>query len=287
MQQSSHAVPSDGSNVPNCCTPACDPFLKWAGGKRWLMYRYRYLFPSNYRNYFEPFLGSGAAYFALQPASAIISDANADLINTYTSIRSDPLGVMDRLTAHHLSHNPEHYYMVRSRKRDTDTDRAADFIYLNRTCWNGLYRVNKQGQFNVPIGTKERVLLPSDDFMAVSKALSGASIRCSDFEDTINSAGRGDFIFVDPPYTVMHDNNGFVKYNENIFMWSDQCRLADAVKSASKRGAMVLMTNANHYSIRDLYQESMNITEVHRNSVISGSNCGRVKATELVIRNYL
>ncbi|WP_261503540.1 DNA adenine methylase, partial [Burkholderia multivorans] len=159
----------------------------------------------------------------------------------------------------------------------------ARFIYLNRTCWNGLYRVNKNGQFNVPIGTKSNVLLDTDDWPTVSAALRQAKLLVSDFEPIIDQAKRNDIVFADPPYTVKHNNNGFVKYNENIFAWQDQIRLRDALLRAKKRGAHIFCTNADHISIREIYEDHFTVTSVARGSVISGKADSRGKTSELLI----
>jgi DNA adenine methylase len=164
--------------------------------------------------------------------------------------------------------------------------RAARFIYLNRTCWNGLYRVNKKGEFNVPIGTKSSVILEGDDFELVSKALKSATITTCDFETTIDKAGRGDFIFIDPPYTVKHNLNGFIKYNENIFSWQDQVRLKKSISDAVEKGAFVLVTNANHKSIKELYKGSGEMIALNRASVIAGKSEARGTYSELAIKSW-
>ena len=163
--------------------------------------------------------------------------------------------------------------------------RAARLIYLNRTCWNGLYRVNRQGEFNVPIGTKTQVLLESDCFSAISDQLRMTEIRHSDFEATIDEASVGDLVFVDPPYTVKHNLNGFLKYNDKIFSWQDQVRLRDAVDRASGRGAYIVVTNANHKSLRDLYA-GFSQAPLARQSVLSGLAKSRGLTEELLIRNF-
>jgi DNA adenine methylase len=232
---------------------ALAPFLKWAGGKRWFVNRCRHMVPDRFGRYVEPFLGSGAMYFALRPQRALLSDLNPDLIGCYDAIRTSPDAIVALLAEHHARHCGEHYYATRAAKPLDPVERAAWLIYLNRTCWNGLYRVNRKNEFNVPIGTKRNVVLPTDDFPAMSRMLAPADILNQDFETTLDAAEQDDFVFVDPPYTVKHNLNGFLKYNDKIFSWADQVRLRDAVVRAAARGAMVLVTNANHQSIRDLY----------------------------------
>lgn len=263
------------------------PFLKWAGGKRWFAERCLHMIPRDHKRYIEPFLGSGAIFFALQSGSALLSDVNPDLINCYRAIRDAPERIVEKLAEHHRLHNKAYYYETRSTKPEDPIECAAWFIYLNRTCWNGLYRVNRRNEFNVPIGTKTSVTLPSDDFLSVSKLLNDAEIMHQDFEATIDSACDGDFVFVDPPYTVKHNLNGFVKYNDTIFSWADQIRLRDAVVRASERGAFVLITNANHFSIREIYDGVGLQRVVQRSSVLAASAAHRSPTEELVIQTWL
>jgi DNA adenine methylase len=262
------------------------PFLKWAGGKRWLVAARPDLFKLYEERYIEPFLGSGAVYFYIRPKRAILSDLNADLIATYSAIRQSSCDVQRALANHAAQHSTDYYYQIRGRLTLDPVLRAARFIYLNRTCWNGLYRVNRKGQFNVPIGTKTAVLLDTDAFDQIGRLLSGAAIERRDFELTINEASEDDFIFVDPPYTVKHNHNGFIKYNENLFSWDDQVRLKDALIRADRRGARILMTNADHHSIRELYQGTFRLEQVTRASVLAGSSAARGKVTELIVRNW-
>lgn len=263
------------------------PFLKWAGGKRWFADRCLHLVPRDHGRYVEPFLGSGAIFFALQPGDALLSDLNPDLINCYRAIRDAPESIAERLAEHHRLHDHAHYYETRSAKPEDPVECAAWFIYLNRTCWNGLYRVNRRNEFNVPIGTKTRVVLPNDDFFAVSQLLAGVEILHQDFETTLDAACTGDFVFVDPPYTVKHNLNGFLKYNDKIFSWADQLRLRDAVVRATERGALVLVTNANHSSIREIYEGIGRQQVVRRASVLAANAAHRSPTEELVIQTWL
>jgi DNA adenine methylase len=268
-------------------TITVSPFLKWAGGKRWFAERWLHLIPDKFERYIEPFVGSGAMYFSLLPYTAILSDLNADLIAAYRAVRDDPVGIQRLLEYHDQRHSKGHYYLTRSEKPDAAIDRAAWLIYLNRTCWNGLYRVNRRNEFNVPIGSKTRVVLPTDDFRSVSSALQNAQLLIQDFEITIDLAETGDFVFVDPPYTVKHNLNGFVKYNDHIFSWTDQVRLRDAVVRASQRGAMVLVTNANHQSIREIYDRIGTQTVLNRASILAASSVHRSQIEELAIRTWV
>lgn len=261
------------------------PFLKWAGGKRWLVNKHNNLLQTEFKTYFEPFLGSGAIFFHLQPSSSVLSDLNDELINAYSAIKDNWHQVMGHLIIHQRNHCEEYYYKLRQMKPRNDYTRAARLIYLNRTCWNGLYRVNLKGEFNVPIGTKSRVISEDDCYENISSLLSGTELLKSDFERVIDRAKAGDFLFVDPPYTVRHNYNGFIKYNEHLFAWEDQIRLRDALVRASNRGAKFLMTNACHESVRSLYEDSFQMLIAERSSVISGTNIGRGNYEELLIHN--
>lgn len=258
------------------------PFLKWAGGKRWLVHARPDLFDKNYNRYFEPFLGGGAVFFALQPQIAFLSDVNEDLIECYQAVRDDWQGMVQQLRQHHKLHSSEYYYQIRAKEFRSPTKRAAKFLYLNRTCFNGLYRVNLKGEFNVPIGTKTNVL-GSDDFEKLSASLQFAEIKCSDFEATLTEATRDDLVFVDPPYTVHHNNNGFLKYNQKLFSWGDQIRLRDCVADAVGRGARVVVSNASHQSVLELYEGIGEIQRISRASVMSGNNSGRGYQEEICV----
>lgn len=260
-----------------------EPFLKWAGGKRWLIASHKDLFDVEFKRYIEPFVGSGSVFFYLDPPKAILSDINRDLMEVYRSINTDWKELEIKLASHSKSHSNDYYYKVRSASYGDPVARAAQFIYLNRTCWNGLYRVNRQGKFNVPKGTKGNVLLDSDNFEMVSNRLKKAQLFDGDFEAIVKKAQSGDLLFVDPPYTANHNNNGFLKYNETIFSWEDQVRLSNCVKKAKSRGVQVILTNADHPSVRELYEGSFNLRSVERASRLSGKPEFRGKVTELLV----
>ncbi len=255
------------------------PFLKWAGGKRWLASSSRLPIPDQFERYIEPFVGGGAVFFKLSPAQSILSDINPELINLYRVIRDTPEALETLMAEHHAKHSPDHYYQVRADVPSDTIAQAARTLYLNRTCWNGLYRVNLKGEFNVPIGTKTAVIIEGESFAALSDALQQAEILCQDFEATLALAQGGDFVFVDPPYTVKHNLNGFLKYNEKIFGWSDQIRLHDAVVAAADRGASVVITNADHESVRELYSD-FTYRQLARTSVLAGDPGKRGKTSE-------
>ncbi|WP_345971925.1 Dam family site-specific DNA-(adenine-N6)-methyltransferase [Sulfurimonas diazotrophicus] len=259
------------------------PFLKWAGGKRWFVETHADFLPQDFNHYYEPFIGGGSVFFHMQPRCATLADMNKDLISTYEALKNDWFSVQKALEQHQANHSDEYYYKLRSMKPRQLHTKAARFIYLNRTCWNGLYRVNLRGEFNVPRGTKDTVLLSTDDFESVSESLKNTELIISDFEDVIAKAQQNDFVFIDPPYTVKHNMNGFIKYNEKLFSWDDQVRLANAVKQASGRGAKVMVLNANHESICELYDGFDQIV-LTRKSVLAAKSEYRGKYDELMIR---
>lgn len=261
------------------------PFLKWAGGKRWLTSAHFGLFPELFGRYYEPFLGSGAVFFSLRPKEAMLADINPELIDCYAAVRDEWQKVQDLLAGHHKNHSKEYYYNVRKNKLLDPAEKAARLIYLNRTCWNALYRVNLKGEFNVPIGTKTNVVLGTDDFEGVSRLLKGATLAHLDFEKVIDQAQEGDLIFADPPYTVKHNFNGFVKYNEKMFHWDDQVRLSECLIRASGRGCLIFLTNANHPSIVELYENDFDLSPMKRSSRIAASSSNRGMYEELVIKN--
>lgn len=259
------------------------PFLKWAGGKRWLVKTCPSLFKCTFNRYLEPFLGSAAIFFHIKPNISILSDTCRDLSLTYLCIKNNWKKVYNFLLLHQINHSKDHYYFMRRTIPSSSYERAARFIYLNRTCWNGLYRVNRSGEFNVPIGTKSSVIFENDNFEAISSQLQKTKIYSVDFEKIINSAQNNDLIFSDPPYTVKHINNGFVKYNEKLFSWDDQLRLSKALFGAAERGAKIILTNASHPSILALYEHSFDIQVIDRPSVISGKSSGRGIFREAII----
>lgn len=262
------------------------PFLKWAGGKRWFVNRYLETVPVDFKRYIEPFLGSGALFFALRPRRAILSDLNADLVATFATVRDDWKGVVRLLRRYQQEHSAEFYYSMRTSRPRGARTKAAKFIYLNRTCWNGLYRVNRFGEFNVPIGTRQNVVLPSDDFAGCSTLLKRASLVASDFESIIRKGKNGDLIFADPPYVTLHSQNGFLKYNEELFHWNDQIRLRDALRDAKQRGALILATNADTPVVRSLYEGDFTVRSATRASAIASSAERRGVSTELVITSW-
>jgi DNA adenine methylase len=265
-------------------TPPVQPFLKWPGGKRWFIHHYSHLIPQRFNRFIEPFLGAGAVFFCLQPEIAILGDANDELMSLYRAIKKDWKRFHTALRRHDRNHSQAHYYDVRDSMPRSLFERAARTLYLNRTCFNGIYRVNRAGHFNVPKGTKNSVLLPTDDFANVARLLANARLHTGDFGTLISSARRGDLVFADPPYTVQHNQNAFIKYNEHLFSWADQCRLAHLLAAARDRGVRILATNADTRCVRSLYDDlGFKLTRAKRLSVMSANAAHRKKYSELVI----
>lgn len=263
------------------------PFLRWAGGKRALLNKLIYLLPIKANHYYEPFIGGGALYFAISPNSnkATISDTNAELINCYAQVSTHPEDLINALSK--CKFNEEYYYRTRKSTPEDDLQKAIRFIYLNRTCWNGLYRVNKKGEFNVPIGkfATEPLMCPESKIRKANEILGNTQLLTSDFEEVVKDADTFDFVYFDPPYTVKHDNNGFRQYNEKVFSWDDQERLSNISSDLKQRGVNIMISNANHKDIIDLY-EDFHKYEVSRTSLIGGTKSARGTVKELIITSY-
>jgi len=257
--------------------------LKWPGGKRALLKHILALVPGTFNRYYEPFVGGGALFFALRPTQAVLGDNNTELIDCYKQVRDCPHAIVAHLSQ--LRNTKEDYYAIRRGIPTEDSARAARFIYLMTLSFNGIHRVNSQGHFNVPYGYKEH-LQPSDadKIFAVSACLSSAELRYGDFESTVMDAKAGDFIYFDPPYTVSHGNNGFLKYNAHIFSWSDQTRLAMIAHELAQRGCHVIVSNADHPSILELYS-SFKMQRIMRSSAIAASSEYRRNVTECLFYN--
>jgi DNA adenine methylase len=261
------------------------PFLKWPGGKRWAGHRITDLIRERLTGtYYEPFLGGGAVFFELRPPRAVLSDINPELVNTYRLVRDSVEEIISRLKK--LPVNKQTYNRLREVEPDEPILRAVRFLYLNRTAFGGIYRLNLNGKFNVPYGGGERtpaVLWERTLLKNASEALASAELRETDFELVIDLAKKGDVVYCDPTYTVAHDCNGFVRYNERNFSWADQIRLADAARRARQRGAVVIISNANHRTIRRLYPEaSFNVLQ--RLSLVSPDVTKRRSVQELLVR---
>lgn len=265
------------------------PFLRWAGGKRQIISKLQVFLPEDLsgRTYFEPFLGAGSMFFALEPASAVLSDANRHLIACYRQVRDQPKQVADRLRYHAAADSETHYYRVRNRYNASTWSpaQAARFIYLNRTCYGGIFRVNTAGAFNVPYGWKEFPLFPSQKtLVSLSHRLQPASILVRSFEAVLENAKRGDFVYLDPPYPPLNGTAYFTHYTMDRFGDVDQARLAEVVRKLNKRGCLIMMTNADTQRIRRLYK-GLNLSRLSVTRFVS-AKLQKHRVNELVITNY-
>jgi DNA adenine methylase len=232
------------------------PLLKWAGGKRWLAGRLTAALNLNgCARLIEPFVGGAAFFFAASPGNAILGDTNDELIACYRGLRDEPVQIANALSR--LVIDEETFGRIARSQPASDIERAVRLIYLNRTAFAGLWRVNRQGEFNVPFGCKPETQLPSvERVIDVSKVLKKASLYVGDFTEGLGGVETTDVVYCDPPYTVAHNNNGFIRYNEKLFSWADQVRLAEAASSLARRGCRVVVSNAAHWDVVALYDES-------------------------------
>jgi len=263
--------------------PTGRPFLRWAGAKRAFVGQLSALVPLQFDTYYEPFMGAASLFFFMKPAKAKLSDSATELVKTFRDVRNDPHGVHAAIAQWGVDR--ETYYEVRRLHNLTGVSRSARFIYLNKTCWNGLYRVNKSGQFNVPFGLpKSQNIVSLDDLLSCSKSLQSAvAITCTDFEQAVEDCRADDFVFFDPPYVTSHSDTGFKDYNETLFSWDDQKRLAECAHRIARKGTKVLVTNADHPAITSLYHSS-EVHRLYRHSTLAGSGTHRRAITELVIK---
>lgn len=256
------------------------PFLRWAGSKQALLGQLLPHIPETSGRYIEPFLGSGSVFLRLKPLAACLSDASQELINVWRAVRDDVDSVVGYLKP--LVPNRDDFYRIRGARSPEPVTRAAEFIYLNKTCWNGLYRVNSTGEFNVPYGMpRSDFIFDEDNLRACSRLLnsSGIEIEACDFEQSVARAGSGDLVFLDPPYVTKHNYNGFRDWNEKLFSWSDQERLAASARAAACRGATVIISNADHADVGQLYA-GFSKHELSRSSTLASNVSKRGRVTE-------
>jgi DNA adenine methylase len=264
------------------------PFLRWAGGKNWFTKHIEEFLPNEFNNYYEPFLGGGSIFFYLKSKGLIknksyLSDSNGELINTYRVIKSNTADLIKLLEKQKDSE--DEYYLMRSQNFDNPIEQAAKFIYLNKTSFNGIYRVNRQGKYNVPYGKRKlKTLYDFDHFYEISKMLEKTYLSTTDFKNRCKQIDLNDFVFIDPPYTVAHENNGFVQYNQAIFSWKNQIQLSKIAQVLDEKKANFLITNAYHQSIKDIYTNGRQIP-VSRSSTIGGVGAKRTNYKELLITN--
>ncbi len=286
------------TQIRSQCAPR--PFLKWAGGKTQLLQQYQELLPKRFQNYYEPFLGGGAVFFHLYetqkpPVKSFLMDVNLELINVYRCVKDDVQGLIDHLHIHRSQHSKDYYYGVRGKhvlpefwfENGNNVERAARFIYLNKTCFNGLYRENSKGQFNVPMGSyKKPPILDADLLQAASSALQNASIEAQSFEVIAEHATTAkDFVYFDPPYFPISDTSKFTAYSRDAFTTEDQIRLRDTFATLAKRRVKVMLSNSDCPFVRDLYQD-FNIHTIKASRHINSKGSKRGKITEVLVTSY-
>ncbi|MCK9536575.1 MAG: DNA adenine methylase [Bacilli bacterium] len=272
------------------------PIVKWAGGKRQLIDKLIKHIPNNYNRYFEPFVGGGALLFELLPNYAVINDINKELLTIYRCLANKKYfkSMIEELNFHEGHHSEEYYYQVREEDRKPDFlitpiwQRAARVIYLNKSCFNGLYRVNSKGYFNVPSGKKSKV--NTYDFDNISKLhryfiTADVTILEGDFTDAVENAAKGDFVYFDPPYDSFDDKDSFTAYSKHDFTKQDQIRLYNTYKKLSDKGIHVMLSNHNTQFINELYKD-YNIQIVKAKRMINSDSKGRGNVEETIITNY-
>jgi len=266
-------------------TNTAKPFLRWAGGKIWLVKHINRLLPKNgFRNYHEPFLGGGSMFLAIKPLqNAFLSDLNKELINTYIRLRNDPECLIDILET--FRNTEDFYYEIRAKKFTNPYEEAARFIYLNQTSFNGIYRVNLKGEYNVPYGFRTKRFLEADKLRSDSQLLKKAKLFHGDFENVKHNLRRDDLVFLDPPYTVSHNDNGFIKYNQKLFSLDDQRRLSSLIDFIKRKGAYYILTNAAHKTIEEIFEKGDCKMRLHRANLVGGLNAERGQSTELIFTN--
>lgn len=268
---------------------AASPFVKWAGGKSQLLPQMARFFPdqADFARYFEPFLGGGAVFFHLQPSKALLSDSNAELIEVYRVVRDNVEELIRALGVHR--NDPDYFASVRSQQTEhlTPVERASRFIYLNKTCYNGLYRVNSRGQFNVPFGRyKNPRICDSEALRAASMALAATTLEVADFAAALKEAGRSDFVYLDPPYHPLSTTSSFTGYTASGFGEREQRRLASVYREADERGALVMLSNSDTPLVRELYS-GFRIVPVLANRAINCRGDRRGPITEVLVLNYV
>lgn len=261
------------------------PFLRWAGGKRWFLKHLSDVVADfEFRNYHEPFLGSGAVYFFMSPKGrSYLSDLNPDLVETYNALQLDVNKVICELKK--FENSERCYYDVRAKKFRNVFRKAARFIYLNQTSFNGVYRVNLDGVYNVPFGYRKNIPIDFENLRKVGSFLQGADINHGDFKDTIFQIRKGDLVFLDPPYTISHNNNGFIKYNQRLFSLEDQYSLSRFINNVKEIGAYYLLTNAAHKKVEEIFEKGDRKLSIARFSSIGGTNAIRGKFREVIFTN--
>lgn len=237
-----------------------------------------------FNDYHEPFLGGASIFLSVNPTKkAFLSDLNKELINTYLTLKTDPEEIIKILKTY--KNTEEFYYNLRDKKYEDPIEQAARFIYLNQTSFNGIYRVNLNGVYNVPYGYRAKDFLEADKLRLVSLRLKKATLYHGDFAVSKQRIKKNDLVFLDPPYTVSHNNNGFIKYNQKLFSLDDQKRLSDLIDFIKTIGAYYILTNAAHRTIKDLFEKGDRLLIKNRANLIGGTNAERGQTSEYVFTN--
>lgn len=278
--------------------PIVRPFLKWAGGKRQLLPELLKYVPKekfSKSTYYEPFIGGGALLFEIQPKKAVINDSNVELINCYQVIKDSVDELIENLRKYQANNTENYYYKIRDMDRSTEryeslsaVEKAARIIFLNKTCYNGLFRVNSQGQFNVPFGKyKNPNILDEAVLKAVSNYLNSNKITLlnMDFQEAVKNAKKGDFVYFDPPYDPVSDTSSFTGYDVNGFTKDDQKRLKDIFIDLDKRGCKIMLSNSKTEFILDLYKD-YHIQVVQATRMINSNAYKRGTVPEIIVCNY-
>lgn len=265
------------------------PFVKWVGGKRGIIAELKKYAPAEFNDYYEPFIGGGALFFELRSKikNATLIDSNIDLVFTYTAVRDNVEKLISLLQQHAIDHNKEHYYEVRSQHTLTDpTEIAARLIYLNKTCYNGLYRVNSKGEFNVPMGSyTDPAIVQESNLRACSKALQGIKIEVGDF--TRIKPKSGDFVYFDPPYHPVSETANFTGYGTFGFNEKDQERLRDFLLKLHGEGVKIMLSNSNTPLIRKLFKKNpFRVNIVNAPRLVNCKPNKRGSVEEVLITNY-
>lgn len=266
------------------------PLVKWVGGKRQLMFELLKNMPESYNRYFEPFIGGGALFFELQPENGYISDMNAELINLYSVVRDNVYELIQDLNKHEVT--KDYFFKIRNLDRTekyntlSNVEKAGRFIYLNRTCFNGMYRVNAQGQFNVPFGNyKNPRIVDADNLINCSKLLKNTEIKCADFSEVLNKVKNGDFVYFDPPYVPLSETSSFTSYTKDGFNIDMQFKLREVCDELDSMGVKFMLSNSDTKLVHELYS-SYKINKVFASRAINANANGRGKITEVLVKNY-
>lgn len=266
------------------------PFIRWVGGKTKLLKEIRKHVPCDIKHYIEPFVGGGAVLLDIDPSiPAFVGDSNWELINFYNVLKEQPKDLLALFRA--FVNEKDEYYNIRGWDKLPDFEtfsklqRAARFLYLNKTSFQGLWRVNRRGQHNVPYSHPKKINVNDSDVACVSTRLQTVDFVCEDFENVVDRASDGDFIYVDPPYIPVDNSKAFVGYTDGLFHYSDQVRLRDALVRAGERGARFLASNSDTQLSRELYK-NFTIETVQVKRLVAPNSESRVKTTEILVRNF-